>query len=151
MGIPEAIYIQPEGTDYKIILIPDADIADEYRLVVRGTDSGVMDIRAQVPDIRNELRRFLEYIGVPVSRSLVARAVIRPEVLDMAAAAPPAVAEIRGETVRDIGTELEIDDDGDGVFDIRTRPGRFDSKAVTHVDPSGQVHTPEKVDRNDWD
>jgi hypothetical protein len=142
IDIPGAFYIQPEGTDYKIILITGADVADEYRIEVRGTDSGMMDIKAQVPDARIDVRRFLEYIGVPVSPSLVARAFIRPELADMEAAvaapAEPGLKEIRRLPARDINTELEIDDDGDGVFDIRSRPGMFDREAVTPISP-GEV------------
>ena len=48
--IPGAIYINPEGTAYKTILIPDADETEEYRVVARGTGTGTMDLKAQMPD-----------------------------------------------------------------------------------------------------
>lgn len=150
VDIPGAFYIQPEGTDYKIILIAGADINEEYRIVVRGTDSGTMDIKAQVPDVCNDIRRFLEYIGVPVTPSLVARAVIRPVRLsDMEAAAPPGVKEPgiappAALTARDTVTELEIDDDGDGVFDISSRPGRYSLEAVKPVS-SDRIKVPEEA------
>ena len=141
--IPEAVYIQPEGTDYKIILVPEADAAGEYRIEVRGTDTGKMDIKAQVPDVREKLNRFLEYIGVPVKPKLVARAVIRPEVAEVAVAAPQLPpGEVKVLTARDTVTELEIDDDGDGIFESRTAPGvfRWEGEAPT-TSPVNEVVT----------
>ena len=69
--IPGAIYATPEGTDYKIVLILNSDVADEYTFVAKVPDSGTMDIRIQVPEATINLRRFLEYIGVPISNCIV--------------------------------------------------------------------------------
>jgi len=127
--ISGAMYVTPEGTDYKTILIPDADVSDEYMIVAEGTDSGTMDIRAQVSDAKTNLRRFLEYINVPVSVTTVARARIEPEVPPLVRV--PSSAEILGGTRRDTTTRLEMDSDGDGVFEIESTPGDFErQKAV---------------------
>lgn len=126
--IPGAIYITPEGTDYKTILIPDADVKDEYTIVAKGTASGTMDIRAQVPEAMTKLRRFLEYIGVPISVKTTAQTEIKP------AAPGPRIllspAEMLGGTTRDKTTVLEIDRDGDGVFEIESTPGNFEKQKV---------------------
>ena len=122
--IPGAIYIKPEGTNYKIILIPDADIVEGYSIVAKGVESGTMDIKAQVPDVRTDLCRFLEYTGVPVTPTTTARANISPAVPAMMMA--PALAEVQGVVTRDTTTMLEIDNDGDGVFEIASSPGKFE-------------------------
>jgi hypothetical protein len=150
IDIPDGVYIQPEGTDYKIILVPGADVTDEYRIEVKGTNTGTMDIKAQVPDDRIEVSRFLEYTGIPVTPSLVARAVISPMLADMeTAVAAPGVEKVQRANVRDITTELEIDDDGDGIFDIKSRPGKFSLEAVAPVSPVEAVPVPEKDDENE--
>jgi len=124
--IPGAIYINPEGTDYKIILVPDADISHEYVMVVNGTDSGSMDIKAQVPDAKSQLNSFLEYIDIPVSPTLTARAAISPDITALMRLPPVAeVAEARVGTVRDMTTMLEIDSDRDGIFESQNPPGIF--------------------------
>jgi hypothetical protein len=126
--IPGAIYITPEGTDYKIILIPDADEEDEYMIVAKGTDSGIMDLKAQVPDTVSKYRRFIEYMNVPISPTTTARTKIKP-------AAPglvrmPSAAEVISGTTRDTATVLEIDSNGDGTFEIGSTPGNFEKKKV---------------------
>ena len=122
--IAGAIYITPEGTDYKTILIPDADVGNEYSLLAKGTGSGTMDIRAQVPDAVSKLKRFLEYIGVPISTTTIARANIKPELPELVRALSP--AEMLGGTVRDTTTKLEVDSDGDGTFDLESTSGSFE-------------------------
>ena len=149
IDIPDAVYIQPEGTDYKIILVPGADVTDEYRIEVKGTNTGTMDIKAQVPDERIKVSRFLEFTDVPVTSSLVARAVISPVLADMETAlAAPGAEKVQSVSVRDITTELEIDDNGDGVFDFKSRPGRFSRDTVTPVSPVETVPQPEKDEKN---
>jgi len=142
--IPGAVYIAPEGTDYKIILIPDADVSDEYMIEVKGTGTGTMDIRAQVPDAESKLKRFLEYTKVPVSAKTKARATIKPVI--PSAVRVPSTAEIRGGTKRDTTTKLEIDSDGDGVFESESIPGKFKGlKATPRPTPaqgSPPPHTP---------
>jgi hypothetical protein len=73
IGIPGAMYITPEGTDYKTIIIPDADVSDEYRVVIEGSGAGMMDFKALVPDAQNNVRRFLEYRDVPVTAATIAQ------------------------------------------------------------------------------
>jgi photosystem II stability/assembly factor-like uncharacterized protein len=148
IDIPNAYYIQPEGTDYKIILVPGADAADEYRIEVKGTDTGMMDIKAQVPDYRIRVSRFLEYTGVPVSPSLIARAYIRPDLAGMEAAAP-AVEGLKSMTAQDKATELEIDENGDGVFDFKSRPGRFSLDAVIPVSSEDVIPLPENNEKTE--
>jgi len=89
----QELYITPEETDYKIVLIPDADVSNEYVIVVNGTSSGTMDIKAQVPDAESKLKRFLEYTKVPVSPTLTARITKKPEVPTLMQL--PSPAEIR--------------------------------------------------------
>ncbi len=116
--IPGAIYINPEGTLYKTIIIPDADVAREYRLIMKGTGSGIMDVKTQVPDKKNQVKRFGEYFNVPVSLTTIARIEIVSEI-------PLPLLAARGDSVRDIITKLEIDDDGDGVFEMESKSGDF--------------------------
>ena len=132
--IPGARYINPESTDYKIILVPNADISQEYVIVVNGTDTGSMDIKAQVPDTTNQVSSFLEYIGIPVSPTLTARAAIKPEVTAMMRA--PTVteaAEMRTRAMRDTRTMLEIDSDRDGIFESQTSPGIFKKQEILPI------------------
>lgn len=119
--IPGAVYINPEGTLYKTIIIPDADVSQEYMLIVEGTGSGIMDVKTQVPDIKNQVKRFGEYINVPVSPTTIARIEILSDIL------LPLIA-IKGNSVRDIITKIEIDEDGDGVFEIESESGDFEKK-----------------------
>jgi hypothetical protein len=122
--IPGAVYITPEGTDYKTILIPDADVTDEYRLEVKGTDYGIMDLKAQVPDAERKVKRFIEYTDVPISATMIAQASIKPE-------PPLAVAPRRPtETMLDTTTKLEIDSDGDGIFELESTPGNFEKRKI---------------------
>jgi len=127
IAIPGAIYVTPEGTDYKTILIPGADVTDEYTVFVQGTDSGTMDLKAQVPDTQNRVRRFLQYVDVPITPRTAARASIKPELPRMMM---PEVAVARPANVRDEITVLEIDSDGDGAFEIESRPGSFETQKV---------------------
>lgn len=117
--IPGAIYINPEGTLYKTIIIPDADVSQEYMLIVEGTGSGIMDVKTQVPDIKNQVKRFGEYLNVPVSPTTIARIEIVPDI-------PLPLIAIKGDSVRDIITKIEIDDDGDGVFETESESGDFE-------------------------
>jgi len=128
--IPDAIYVTAEGADYKTILIPNADITQEYRVEAKGTGIGRLDLRAQVPDVKNEIKRFLEYLNVPVTPKTTARASVKPipepRVAVPPAPVPPEAKGRRPETVRDETTVLEIDSDGDGVFELKKTPGDFE-------------------------
>ena len=123
--IPGALYINPEGTDYKIILIPNADIANEYRMEITGTDTGTMDVKAQVPEAEIEVKKFVAYTDVPVSPMMVARTSIKP--VDRLKAAAPGITT---ELARDTTTKLEIDYNGDGVFEIESTPGDYEKTSV---------------------
>ena len=121
--IPGAIYISPEGTDYKIVLIPDTDVSQEYKIITEGNDSGIMDIKIQVPDERAKSERFLEYLDVPVLSGSTARATIKPVAFmthDM-----EATDKIGTATARDTVTMLELDYDGDGTFELEIAPGKY--------------------------
>jgi hypothetical protein len=132
--IPGAMYITPEGTDYKIILIPDADIANEYRMLAKGTEQGKMDIRLQIPDIQRKLQRYLEYLNVPISPKTVARAIIKPEIPGLMRV--PSPVEMQAGTKRDTITKLEIDNNGDGIFEMESMPGMFIQQEATPIAPT---------------
>jgi hypothetical protein len=123
--IPGSLYINPEGTDYKIILIPDADSSNQYRMEIKGTDNGTMDLKAQVPEEGIEVKKFIKYTGVPVSPKMVARANIQPT--DRTKLAAPGIT---AEFARDTSTKLEIDSNGDGVFETESTPGSFEKTRV---------------------
>jgi hypothetical protein len=106
--IPGAVYIAPEGTQYKTIVIPDADISQEYTLIVNGTGSGTMELKIQVPDAENRVKRYLEFTNVPVSATTIARVNIVPEK----------------------AIKLELDSDGDSVFELESTPGNFEENKV---------------------
>lgn len=124
IDIPGAIYITPEGTDYKTIIIPDADVANEYRVEVKGTGSGIMDLKVQVPDAENKVTRYLEYTDVPISTTAIAQLSITKELPQFAVPSRPTL------TMRDITTRLEIDSDGDGFLDLESKPGIFENKEI---------------------
>jgi len=115
--IPGALYFTPEGTQYKTIIIPEADISQEYVLVVSGTDSGVMDIKTQVPDAETRVRHYLEYTNVPVSATTTARIRITPDRV----------------------VNLELDSNGDGVFELESTPGNFEAEKVEPVPPEANI------------
>ena len=117
--ISGAVYITPEGTQYKTIVIPDADVSHEYTVIINGTGSGSMDVKIQVPDAKNQVKRYLEYTNVPVSATTVARIRILPDV-------PVPQITIQSDSVRDTITKLELDSDGDGVFELESVPGNFE-------------------------
>jgi hypothetical protein len=129
--IPGVLYITPEGSDYKTILIPDADVTEEYSIVVKGTGTGIMDLKAQVPDEQQKAKRFLEYTNVPITATLRARANIKPEIPGVAVAE----VAVRTETQRDISTRLELDSNDDGVFELELTPGTFAIEKVEKVEP----------------
>ncbi len=106
--IPEAVYIQPTGTQYKTIIIPYADISQQYQVVLEGTDSGGMDIKIQVPDARQQAKQYLEYTGVPVTDATTARISILPDKI----------------------SSLKLDTDSDGVFEAESLPGSFEKNRV---------------------
>lgn len=106
--IPGAVYITPEGTQYKTIVIPDADISQEYMLIVNGTGLGTMELKTQVPDAKKRVKRYLEYTNVPVSATTTVRVKIMP----------------------DRTAKLELDSDGDGAFELESAPGNFEEKKV---------------------
>ncbi|MFC1992752.1 hypothetical protein ACFLV3_02930 [Chloroflexota bacterium] len=106
--IPDAVYIAPEGTQYKTIVIPDADISHEYRVVVDGIGSGTMELKAQVPDAEKKVKHYLEYANVPVSVTTTARVDFIPDKIG----------------------KLELDSDGDGVFEVEGIPGNFEKTMV---------------------
>ena len=125
--IPGAVYIAPEGTQYKTIVIPNADVAQEYTVVVSGTDSGMMEVKAQVPDAKNKIKRYLEYTNVPVSATTIARVKIIPDI-------PLPRITTKSDSVRDSLTKMEVDSDGDGTFELESVPGNFErQKAVLSV------------------
>jgi hypothetical protein len=126
--IPGAIYITPAGTDYKTILIPDADEKTEYRVVARGTGAGTMDLKTLMPDTLNKLTRFLEYNNVPVTRTMVAQTRIKP--VELKVAAVPTAPGIPSLSTRDTTTKLELDSDGDGTFETEGTPGIFEKTKV---------------------
>ena len=121
--IPGAMYVNPEGTDYKTIIIPDADVSQEYRVVIKGNGDGVMDLKAMVPDAGNNIRRFLEYLGVPVTPNTIAELTIAAELGEYIDPQKPT------DTLRDTGTLMLLDSDGDGVFERGTTPGVFGKTA----------------------
>jgi hypothetical protein len=125
--IPGAIYITPEGSDFKTIFIPDAGIYHDYRVVIKGTDNGLLDLKVLTPYKRANIKKFLEYYNVPITTMTTAE-------LNMisvpVAAAPPGTPTddepgIQTNTVRDLGTTLAIDRDGDGTFETEIKPGVF--------------------------
>jgi len=113
--IPGAEYIAPEGAHSKTIIIPDGDVSDGYTMIVVGNDYGDIDIKTQIPDSHNNVKRYLEYRDVPVTPTTVARLqfTYTPFV------APPE----NSINVRDSFTVLEIDKDNDGYFESRVKPG----------------------------
>jgi hypothetical protein len=126
--IPGAVYINPEGTDYKTILIPDADVSHEYRLEVIGTDSGIMDLKAQIPDAEHNVKRFIEYTDVPVSIAMTAQVKIKPELPLIITPKKPT------KTIRDTTINLEIDSNGDGVFELESKPGNFEKTKINRFE-----------------
>ncbi len=129
--IPGALFITPEGTDYQTILVPDADVKDEYTVVADGTGSGFADIKVQIPDAANKAKRHLEFISVPITSTTALRATIKPEIL----AEVPVIYDNRSVTFRDKNTILQVDTDGDSIFEIESAPGTFSQRQATTISP----------------
>ncbi len=119
LGIPGAQYFTPEGTDFKTIVIPEGDVVDGFTVELTGTGAGVMDIKAQVPDEQRASRQFIAYSSVPVTVRTTARLElsVRPQI---------AVVNDKSDSIRDVSTRLQMDTDGDGVFESQVKPGRTD-------------------------
>ena len=122
--IPDSIYIHPAGTGYKTIVIPDADASQEYTLKVTGTDTGSAEIKAVVPDATLDAKHYLKYSNVPITPVTTARVQIRPELM----AAPERMA--LGRSVRESTIKLEVDTDGDGIFELESSPGNFEETMI---------------------
>ncbi|HEQ71625.1 MAG TPA: hypothetical protein ENN69_03970, partial [Spirochaetia bacterium] len=119
LGIPGAQYLTPDGTDYKTIVIPEGDAADGFTVELTGTGAGTMDIKTQVPDEQRAAKQFVSYSNVPVTVRTKAR-------LDLSVRPQFGVASDKSDSIRDISTRLQIDTDGDGVFESEVRPGTSD-------------------------
>jgi hypothetical protein len=135
------VYLAPEGTLYKTIVIPNADASHRYKLIAKGTGSGIMELKVQVPDAKNKCKRYLEYTNVPVSATTTARVNIEPKI------ALPEIATIRAHNMRDRTTKLGLDSDGDGVFEIESTPGKFErQKAMSSVVKANVDICPDTID-----
>ena len=55
----------------------------------------------------------------------------------------PRVGEARGLTYRDQMTKLQLDMDGDGVFEMESAPGLFVRERVTTISPPGTEPAPD--------
>lgn len=122
--IPGSIYLHPAGTQYKTIVIPDADVAQKYTLEVTGTDTGTAEIKALVPDAARQARHFLNYKNVPITPTTTAFVQIKPELL--VAPERPSLSQ----SVRENALKLEIDSDGDGFFELESAPGDFERTSI---------------------
>ncbi len=122
--IPGSIYIHPAGTGYKTILIPDADVSQEYTLEITGTDTGTAEIKAIVPDAARDAKHYLKYTNVPITPTTKARVQIKPELL--VTPERPALSK----SVRESDLNLEVDADGDGIFELEGRPGNFEETLI---------------------
>jgi hypothetical protein len=120
--IPGAEYIAPEGSECKTIIIPDADVSQDYTLIIEGTGIGTMDIKSQVPDAATNVKSYLEYRDIPVTPTIKARLQFR---------ATPLTRQLyNSESVRDNKIILEIDQNGDGKYESKVEPGTSDIVAV---------------------
>ncbi len=62
----------------------------------------------------------------------------------------PSPAEVRAGTIRDTTTKLEIDSDGDGVFELQSPPGTFKKQEVppaTKADLTGFITEIHQIDK----
>ena len=98
---------------------------------VTGTDTGTAEIKAVVPDIAQVAKHYLNYTNVPITPTTTARVQIKPELLAVPErlAMPERLAP--SESVRESNIKLEVDADGDGIFELESRPGNF---AETMID-----------------
>ena len=126
--IPGAIYIHPAGTGYKTIVIPNADVAHEYTLEVTGTGVGTAELKAIVPDAALKAKHYLNYTNIPITRTTTARVQIKPELL--VAPERPALSV----NVRESALKLEVDSDGDGLFELEGAPGNFEKTKINKFD-----------------
>ncbi len=113
--IPGAEYITPEGAHSKTIIIPNSDVSEGYTLIIKGNDNGSMDIKTQIPDARKSVKRYVEYRGIPVTPTTVARLQFTETPF-----APPLK---NSDNVRDNITILEIDRNNDGIYESEVKPG----------------------------
>ena len=133
--IPGAEYITPEGPEghvCKTIIIPNGDVSQNYSLIIKGTGVGTMDIKTQVPDAANKVKRYLEYRDIPVTPTTRARLQFTETPFT-----PPSD---NSESVRDDITILEIDQNNNGNYESKVEPGDSIIKVVTPKDLSHE-HT----------
>ena len=128
--IPDSIYIQPAGTEYKTIVIPDTDVSQEYTLKVTGTDTGTAEIKAVVPDTAQVAKHYLNYTNVPITPTTTARVQIKPELLAVPERFAMPERPALSESVRESNIKLEVDADGDGIFELESRPGNFEETMI---------------------
>jgi len=109
LEIPGAQYIAPEGTQCKAIIIPGSDISKQYTVEVKGEGIGSFDLEILVPDLGGNVQHYVEYINMPVTPSAIGKIDIEP------------------------GTDfvMDIDNDGDGVFETEELPTEQKSFSVT--------------------
>ncbi|MBA7714333.1 hypothetical protein ES703_123353 [subsurface metagenome] len=99
-----AICITPKGTEYKTIIIPNADESQQYTLEVKGTGSGTMEIKVLLPYESNRKKRYIEYPPVRVTRETWAKAIISPVIFKLEEEETP--ANPKSDSVRDNATVL---------------------------------------------
>ncbi len=64
--IPGSSYQIPEGTDYKVAFIRNADLSDEYIVRLVGTGAGTFDFNLLIPERNVGVRYDVAYVDIPV-------------------------------------------------------------------------------------
>lgn len=105
-------YFTSTETGHQLIVVPEANLREEYKVRVEGVGSGSFDLDVFYSDSRHDLAYRQAYVGVPV--------------------APGTVAEVAVQVAEQL--PLRLDETGDGAFDGEVIPVRTFEVAV--VEPS---------------
>lgn len=114
LEIPGARYFQTTAPEHKVLLVPDAGPATNYRVQVRGTGSGEMDIETFVGDQRSSTVSHQAYLGIPVNPSTQAELELHPT----------------------DSVPLDLDADADGTFEIQQAPAEHDVVRIYETEES---------------
>ncbi|MBE0428690.1 MAG: fibronectin type III domain-containing protein [Thermoleophilia bacterium] len=113
MQIPGSEYFEREEDHSKNIVVRNTDVLAGYTLKVEGTGTGTMDLEIQIPDFGGNVADKPRYLAVEVNPAMKAELSVTP--------------------AKDF--DLQIDADGDGIFEQQRLPDSVESIGVDFTPP----------------
>ncbi|RLC69917.1 MAG: hypothetical protein DRI81_19820 [Chloroflexi bacterium] len=109
--IPASSYEIPEGTDYKVAFVKNADLSDEYDVRLVGTGAGTFDFNLLIPERSAGVKYDVAYVDVPVITGTLGAIDLQPGT----------------------GFTLSLDLDGDGQFDQQLAPTAMQTRTLPYI------------------